>query len=328
MIAFTICSNNYIPRAQVLCASIKKLSKIPVYLFLVDYKSQEIVYESLGFDKVVFLEELSITNLQWMKERYNVIEFNTAIKPFAFQYILKSTSYSVIYYFDPDIKVYQPIEAFDDLWKNDKIFLTPHALTPLPFDDKFPGENLFLNHGTFNLGFIGLRRSDVVNKFLEWWAERMKEHCLIDLREGFFVDQIWCNLIPIYYKDDVKICGHFGLNVAYWNLHERKIGVAENEFFINSREKLFFYHFSHFDLNLKNLSPKQENARFNFLNRPDIIDLYRDYKRDLLNYNTDKFAAVKYFNGIYPFPPIPVPIYRRVIKRVKKEIQNSMKNGK
>jgi hypothetical protein len=328
MTAFTICSNNYIPKAQVLCASIKKLSPIPVYLFLADIKQQEIMYDTLGFDKVVFLEELPILNLQWMKERYNVIEFNTAIKPFAFQYILQTTPANAIYYFDPDIKVYQPVEAFEDLWKNQTIFLTPHALTPLPLDDKFPGENLFLNHGTFNLGFLAIRRAEVCNDFLKWWSDRLKEHCVIDLREGYFVDQIWCNLVPIYYKEHVKISDHPGLNVAYWNLHERRIGLVQNEFLVNNQVKLFFYHFSHFDINLRNLSPRPENSRFNFDNRPDLIELYLDYKLGLMQYKVSDFSTFKYFNGSYPVLPPAVPIYKRVIKRVKKEMANNLRNGR
>src|SRR5829696_5044385 len=123
MIAFTICSNNYLPKAQVLAASLKARSAVEVYLVLADNKSALVEYKNLGFDRVIFPEELPISNLLWMKENYNIIEFNTALKSFAFEFIFSETSCNSIYYFDPDIKVYQPLEAFEKYWSESNIVL-------------------------------------------------------------------------------------------------------------------------------------------------------------------------------------------------------------
>lgn len=320
MIAFTICSNNYIPKAQVLASSIKLKSNTPVYLILADKRNPAIHYDALGFDRVISAEELAIPNIQWMKEHYDVVEFNTALKSFAFEYILSNTTYNLIYYFDPDIKVYQPLEAFADFWSNAKIVLTPHVLSPIPFDDKFPGENLFLNHGTFNLGFIGLKRSEITFLFLKWWSDRLRNHCIIKLTEGFFVDQIWFNLVPLYYKDDVKVIYHPGWNMAYWNLHERSIKRIDKVFYINENELLYFYHFSSFDLNMKRLSPYPQMARFSFDNRPDLIDLYQDYKSDIVSFDLQQFSGVKYFDGNYPILSPSPSLFKRASRRFRKEI--------
>jgi hypothetical protein len=220
MSCFTICSNNYIGKALVLASSIKQLEETPVFLFLADEREETIDYNALAFDRVVFLEELEIPNLQWMKEHYSIVELNTAIKPFAFDYLFQHTPADLCYYFDPDMRVYQPISAFAPYWAGNPVLLTPHVLTPIPFDGQFPGENLFLNHGTFNLGFLGLQRSDQSDRLLSWWSERMREHCIINLTEGYFVDQIWFNLVPGFFGP-VTITHQPGWNMAYWNLHER-----------------------------------------------------------------------------------------------------------
>ena len=40
--------------------------------------------------------------------------------------------------------------------------------------------------------------------------------------EGLFVDQRWVDLVPALF-DDYVVMKRAGLNVAYWNLHERSI---------------------------------------------------------------------------------------------------------
>jgi len=68
MIAFTICANNYIYKAQVLADSIQRTSAIPVYLVLADERTS-MDYTALNFTAVIDPEELGIPNLQWMKEK-------------------------------------------------------------------------------------------------------------------------------------------------------------------------------------------------------------------------------------------------------------------
>ncbi|HWJ92188.1 MAG TPA: hypothetical protein VNR87_13815 [Flavisolibacter sp.] len=317
MIAFTICSNNYLSKAQVLAASIREKSDAPIFLVLADEKNDAVDYDALGFDNVIIPEELPVFHLKDMKERYNVIEFNTALKPFAFTYFFESTNVDSVYYFDPDMRVYEPLETFEDFWRDEKIVLTPHILSPLPFDGKFPGENLFLNHGNYNLGFIGLRRSKVTQDFLHWWSERMKTHCIINLKEGFFVDQLWANLLPVFYKQAVKISDHPGWNMAYWNLHERVISKRNGRWYVNESAPLFFYHFSSFDPQLLHLSPGGEAARFRFADFAELELMYQEYKRELERFEPARFRPIPYFNGMYPIPPRHVSIPERVVRKLK-----------
>jgi len=317
MIAFTICSNNYLAKACVLLKSIKSKGDTPVYLFLADCKSDHIDYSLLGFDDVVIPEQLEIENLQWQLENYNIIEFNTALKGPAFKYLFSKTKGDIIYYFDPDIKIYQPLELFNRYWNNKSILLTPHILSPIPFDGLFPGENLFLNHGIYNLGFLGLKRSEVTEDFLNWWNQRLAHKCIIDLKEGYFTDQIWLTLAPLLFKD-VCVIEHPGFNAAYWNLHDRSIEFKDGTALVNKTEDLYFYHFSSFDVKLEQLIPT-DNARYNFNSRKEMIALYTDYLNDLLHYNMTNYESFNYYNGIYPKlkkynPSIIARIKRRLLQ--------------
>lgn len=133
--------------------------------------------------------------------------------------------------------------------ENNSLFLTPHTLKAYP-DEYEPQERGLLNTGLYNLGFIGTKRSATTQSFLAWWKDRLRDHCYIDLEKGMFVDQLWVNFAPLYHED-VFVSRHLGLNMAYWNLHERVISNDNEPYVINEKYPLIFFHF--LDIALKNL---------------------------------------------------------------------------
>jgi hypothetical protein len=316
MRAFTICSNNYLHKAATLLSSIKKLSDVPVYLFLADVKNKTIDYSQFGFAEVVLLEDLQIPNLQWMKENYSIVELNTAIKPFAFSYLFQKTDADSLYYFDPDIYVYQPLSQFKSLWEAGSVLLTPHILTAIPIDEKFPGENLFLNHGIYNLGFLALKKDKVAFNLLKWWSDRLAEKCIIDLAEGYFVDQLWFNLVPILFKS-VVITDHLGCNVAYWNLHERSISQTGGTYVVNNSLPLMFYHFSGIDSDLEQIH-YHEKYRFNFDDQPSLRTLYKEYLEAVNTHQPESYLQYQYFDGHYPILPSRPTIISRALSKIKR----------
>ncbi|RFZ95597.1 hypothetical protein D0C36_08795 [Mucilaginibacter conchicola] len=314
MIAFTICANNYIPKAQVLASSIRNTSSIPVYLVLADSLNDTIDYSLLNFDGVITVEELGIPNLQWMKENYHVVEFSTAVKSFAFTYFFEKTSADHVFFFDPDIKVYSPLQDLAAYWDHASVLLTPHILTPIPFDNKFPGENLFLNHGIYNLGFLGLKRGDVTNTLLAWWSARMKENCIISLAHGFFVDQLWFNLAPSLFGD-AKVIEQPGCNMAYWNLHERDVTLSDGQFRVNN-QPLYFYHFSGLDTSLTHICTTTD-YRYTFHEKPGLKLLYQDYVDNINQFTPGLFSNIKYFDGKYPILPPTPSLFQRLVKKIR-----------
>ncbi|MFR9166884.1 MAG: hypothetical protein ACLVKO_11960 [Dysgonomonas sp.] len=160
-IAFTICSNNYLSQAKTLADSFFKYNDEYKFIIgLCDKKNELIDYSIFSPCEIVEVEELCIENFEWMVYNYNIIELNTATKPYYFQYFLKTyQDIDYIFYLDPDIQVFNSFSILEKELENKDILLTPHITTPLPNDKKVPNENLFLNYGIFNLGFLGLRKS-------------------------------------------------------------------------------------------------------------------------------------------------------------------------
>ena len=128
------------------------------------------------------------------------------------------------------------------------IVLTPHLLDPLSPALKEGHEVRALRWGVFNLGFIGVRRSERTTSFLQWWNTRLQRHCLNNER-GLNGDQLSDQSRPAYFPEASLSLRHPGLNVGYWNLHERRPSWNANAGrFVVSGEPLVFFHFSHWDI--------------------------------------------------------------------------------
>jgi glycosyltransferase involved in cell wall biosynthesis len=238
---FTICSKNFTAYAKTLFQSVRQFHPdAETYLFLCDEIGPEYQTDSLLFT-VVPLFELDIPDVQGMSTRYNITEFNTAIKPFAFAYLFKKLAKQRVVYVDPDILLVSPLhEVMHEFAQGADCILTPHLLQPA--EDVEVSDGKMLLFGIYNLGFIGLHNSPNVVEIVDWWARRLEKECVIDLPNGLFVDQKWADLLPAYIVK-TSVLHHPGYNVAYWNLSQRVVRQLEGVWYVND-QPLRFVHFS------------------------------------------------------------------------------------
>jgi hypothetical protein len=216
---FTISSANFLGRALTLWSSVR--THYPDILFTV-YIVDDVDILDLDIPdqvNVVNAKNLAIQNFEVMTQKYNITELNTAIKPFAFLHQLQIVNVGNALYLDPDIYIYSKLKEVEWAFESHRdLILTPHIIMP---DERGVANNQnFLKFGVYNLGFMGVRKSDEILKVLEWWGAMLLEHCIIDLNNGLFVDQKWADLLPGFIESSL-ILRHPGYNIAYWNLHER-----------------------------------------------------------------------------------------------------------
>lgn len=240
---FTISSKNYIHYASTLLSSVSNVNRdVDLYLILVDSK-ENISFEIMDIN-VIWVEDLGISDFEKMSFKYNLLELNTNIKPTVFKKLLDT--YNKVIYLDPDIYVYSSLSFIFNELDNKDILVTPHMLQPQykHHHDKpeIMSEVENLKTGAYNLGFFALNNSSESLRFLEWW-ENCCRCCAFDEHEGgVFVDQKWISLVTCYFNN-VGILRHNGLNVAYWNIHERIFTENDNKIFVNN-DPLIFFHFS------------------------------------------------------------------------------------
>ena len=236
----TICSGNYFPYARILLSSLQTYHpEASLFLCLADKPNK--VELKLPKVEIIPAEHLNIPNFDDFAFRYDIMEFNTAVKPFVMQWLIEDRGFEEVVYLDPDIELFAPMnpvfEAFAD---GANFVLTPHITQPAEID--YPDDVVIMKAGIYNLGFIGVKSSADGISFLHWWGRRLRFQCLNQQDQGIFVDQKFVDLLPAFH-DHVAIVRDRTLNVAYWNLHQRELTKSDATWLVNG-EPLSFFHFS------------------------------------------------------------------------------------
>ncbi len=273
----------------------------PDYTFhiaIVDKKSDEINYAIYSDFNFTFVDEIGIKQLDNLIERYNIIELNTSVKASYFKHLLKTyPNCSHVHYFDPDIKLFERLDSLDSYFNNHSILLTPHILHPIPDDYLEPRENMFLNYGIYNLGYIGLKNHPESFKLLDWWENHTIGLGYMDVKNGYFVDQLWMNHVPLFFNG-VHILREKGFNCAPWNIQERHIlEVKGCQILLDDQSLLTFYHFSSFNPNRKDLL-SSAYTRNTFDKHPLFRHIYETYAIELLDAGYNEYKQLGC--GLYP----------------------------
>lgn len=323
---FTIVAKNYIGLAQVLEKSVQKHANADFFIFVADEFDDDKI--EIPSNVIVGKNNLAIEHGLWteMSFKYNLVEFCTAIKPYCFNFLFGKRNYDKAIYLDPDVYVFNSLEpVFADL-DSYSIILTPHIIDmQTPFKGAY-SDYLFLLNGTFNLGFIGLKKSAETAKLIEWWKDRLNDQCFFDNDRGMATDQKWINFLPAFFDSSVlKISFDRGLNVAPWNYHERKIVVQSDELFVAKREDesndltpLVFVHFSGYDYRAfanRNVTHKNENADA----YPDLNYFFDKYAEALSDNCFTRYINLKYSYNTYKNGKNIISLHRRIFRRLINE---------
>jgi hypothetical protein len=238
---FTVCNVGYLNKALALAESLKKYEDKNLKIFLFD-KKRKLTFNTNNIE-IIWIEDIAPDNFFQLAFKYNVIELTTAFKPFIGKYL--SNLYENVIFLDPDILLYDSLSLIHDSLEKDYFLLTPHILKV----EYNPILNLtFQKFGFYNLGFFAFKSNDESKAILEWWWKQCESYCFDEAHQGAFTDQKWMSLGPLYFTG-IKVLKNVGLNVAWWNLHEREVSINEGVFEVSNgvqKSNLIFFHFSSF----------------------------------------------------------------------------------
>lgn len=338
-VAFTIVSKNYMQYALVLRESyLKNNPDSEFYIILMDmFRNQEEmeIFRSLIEKGVNILSAVSVRNgmpyfyEEAMLLKYDILEMNTAIKPFFLEYFCNQ-GYEKIMYIDPDIYFTGSMNTLLNKLNKYDIILTPHAITPYP-DAHNPDDLAILRAGAYNLGFIAIRNTSNSLRMCRWWEDKLFDLCKNNLPEGLFVDQKWMDLVPSMFEN-VYIEKSQAYNVAYWNLHERKVN-KKNGIWLSEGNPLIFFHFSGMPIhNMEEISKHQ--TRYRLSDFPDMKELFEEYKSSVLKHGYDVFRQKcgEYYYGYLPATNVKIPdqiryaYYKEILSEVSNPYLTSMEN--
>ena len=292
----TIVSNNYLHFARTLMQSVaQQHPEADRYCVIVDRDLAYAKALNTEFD-TISLEQLELPEGDDFLFQYNVLELNTAVKPWALEFLIHR-GYEKVLYIDPDIVLYRSLnEVFTPLDSGAELVLTPHLLAPVT-DTLNPGELDIRRAGTYNLGFCALRAGDNMLGMLQWWQGKLKRDCIIAHDRGIFVDQSWMDLVPGLFPN-VCVLRHPGYNVAYWNIAQRLVVEVDGNILVNGLPLAFFHYSGLNPLDPQAVSKYQNRFTLDNIGAP-ITGLIRDYCRRVIDNGIEHYRSIAYGFGFY-----------------------------
>jgi hypothetical protein len=319
-IAYTICSANYLPFAKSLADSLVRHN--PGYQFVIALADTYRDFDPASFapHQVISVEEIRVDSLAEMNAKYSIFELSCALKPFLAEFLFSAnSSCDTLFYFDSDILVYGALYLAESALQHHSILLTPHIAEPLPYKSSINIELDVLRTGLYNAGFFGLKRTGLSFSFLNWWKERLLYHCFNDAAHGLFVDQLWLDLVPLYFKDTTVLYDP-GYNLAYWNFNERRLAEKEGTYVVNDHHPLVFFHYSGYDIYQPEAISKHQKMH-SFEQLPQYKPLFENYVKQVLENNSPNFTSLPVTMGkpVQTEPVVP-PVEKRSIKQKLKQL--------
>jgi len=280
MNACTIVARNYLAYARVLATSYSRQHPGErLSVLVIDGDVTRFDGGSEPFETIVPSQlPLPADEFRKMAGIYDVMELATAVKPFFLRFLLDRGADAVMF-LDPDIEVFAPLDELGRLAHTHAIVLIPHMLRPIPLDGRKPTQADLATSGVYNLGFIAV--SPETGSFLEWWGACLRRDCLVAPEEQLFVDQRLLDFLPGYVRPHIMRDPAY--DVAYWNLHERRVTWTGQRYEV-AGGPLRFFHFSGFNPTTPHLLSKHQGAapRILLSEEPDLSQLCREYAQRLL----------------------------------------------
>ena len=239
MVIFTSVCANYVHKARTLAQSVKKsIPDAKMVLCLVEREIDDRIPNEC-FDDVVLAKDAWEGNFERFIFKHAIVEASTAVKGQFMRYLMdRYTDDDEFVYLDPDVYVYSDFVELKQVMRQHPIVLCPHLLRPGNIDMELSSTA----HGVYNLGFLGIYRSDEGRKCVDWWAERLSLFCYDDIQRGIFTDQKWFDLAPCFF--DVKVFKHNGYDFAPWSLLNCNIKQDDAGNYYIEGDPLRFIHFS------------------------------------------------------------------------------------
>lgn len=291
MIIFTSICANYLHKARTLAKSVKENIEGAKFIVCLVEDKIETNYNYEYFDDIVLAKDSWNGNFERFIFKHSIVEASTSVKGQFFRYLYdRFDSEDKFVYLDPDVYVYSDFIELKETLNTRPIVLCPHLLQPGNIDMELSSTA----HGVYNLGFLGVNKSDEAKRFIDWWADRLYLFCYDDIQNGIFTDQKWIDLAPCFF--DVEVFKHRGYDFAPWSLLDCGMYEENGTVYIKG-DQLRFIHFSGYGRTaqncMKNWLPEGEHV---------FKDLYKEYSIIHDNNNSDNISKTpwsyeSYYSG-------------------------------
>jgi len=320
---FTIVAKNYLPLAFAQAETLRRFHPDIDYSILLADSAEGLDLDAIPYN-IQKLDVLNIDGLESLEFKYNLTEFCTAVKPYYIKHLF-GQGFKKVIYLDPDVCVFSSLDPIFNELTNSSIVLTPHFITPEINYTGTISESLLLHVGVFNCGFIAVSDSEKGRHFVKWWEDRLYNLAYQDKIESLHTDQKWVDLVPAFYGKDAYISDDIGRNMAFWNLHERKLIYNEDgrhdveNRFSHSRSPLMLFHFAGYDIKNAETVIHKNHAEYSMTDFPELKQLFMWYRDILIRNGFNEYIGLAYqFNKFDNGSPI-TNFQRRLFRRLTED---------
>lgn len=239
-----------------------------------DLTELQVSYPAITFMGTDFLDDII---LKTMIKIYSEMEYAYSMTPFAIKHLL-ANSYEQVLFLKLETLVLGDLGLLFTELDLKSAIVTPHLLFLSSSISNIPQEVEVLLAGVFNGGVVGFRNTLEALTYLDWWSQKTKSQCFLDVSNGLHFEQRWLDFITSFVSN-LGIIRNMGVNVAHWNLYERALRIEDGLLYAGS-EKCLVFRFSGFDENNPiNLSRYKPN-----LVEKDLaaaLSVFDKYKKEL-----------------------------------------------
>lgn len=286
-----IVTNNYTADALALAESIADTNRgVIVYVLVVGDLPDTVTRIAASNIRWIALSEiLAPDEFSYFIKSYTPFEISCALRGRMHLWMHKNCETHYWVMLDSDMQVLETLEPVRNLLNSADVILTSHSRMPVAMDQVLAHEINLLNHGLYNGGFLAMRKSANARNVAKWFASRLDVYGYAgfirsdkrykDLK--LFVDQIWLNLIPLYF-DKVVISNDETLNLGHWNLFQGSLTNKNGKYFFDNRS-VVIAHFS--SVPADNPSLVSNHSTLYSISQNDVwADMFIDYHQRLDRY--------------------------------------------
>jgi hypothetical protein len=162
------------------------------------------------------------------------VEFYFTSTPILIRHCLRiAPAAETMTYLDADLFFFGPPSAAFAEQGNASVGIVPHRFPPRLSNRAV--------HGTYNVGWVSIRRDDDGLACLEWWSERCLEWCHDRLENGRFADQGYLDEFPRRFAGVLSL-EHPGINAAPWNVDSATLVSVEGKPWLHGKPILFYHY--------------------------------------------------------------------------------------
>lgn len=217
--AVTIAAKPTWAHARVVAGSFRRHHPgIEIFALLADEPGDELDTAAEPFT-VVTLDDLGRDLVGDLPVRYGQQALSFALTPIVLRWLLDRGHRSVVFIKQESI-VLGPLDPVFDALDGHCAVVVPHLLAPLDGDTATDRELNVLQSGVFNGGLVGVSAGEETDRLLQWWADRVRRHCQLDVDRGLHFEQRWLDMVLSYFPG-VQVLDDPSIGVGHWNLDER-----------------------------------------------------------------------------------------------------------